>query len=646
MDPAWADYRTKFTQQICPFHGEGDYDAAVVQCGYVLVPEDRTDPASRLIRIAVMRIPSTAQAPADGALLFLDGDPGLTSISVGRAGYFSGQRGAPLTGLMDIVFFDQRGSGYSDASFCRAVPEPYQYGVPLAQGTLRYHSRMRQCLAEARQQGVAVDAYSTWQNALDTRDIRRALGYTQWNINAVSYGTELGQAVMQVDPDGVRAAILDSVVPASPRKQGGWGSVADGFHSSLDAVSADCAVDPACTAAYGSLSDAFIRAIKPFRARPLVIDGLPPDAYQGGRLVLDDTLAASIVFRLLYEARLYADLPFMLRALQTRDAAALRAYAAKAGNTIDHAMGTGMRLVTICRGSGTSTSGQLQAMALREPDLARWVDVFDFSNDCAAVYAARPDPAVGLMHSDIPTLVLSGQADPITPPARAQSILSGLANATYLIFPHTGHGVITSHLGTKLDGCGGLVMRNFLHAPRAKVDAGCVARVPAPAFVAGWRETGAAYQQVTALREGSGRILPAAALLGLLFAFFAYPVAALARRLQSHPPAGGARRQRLLSWTGSACALGAVACAGVLLRRWITEHPLGLPMGLPNTIAASGWLAVVALVFAVASLVTGLRAVGRDRVSLGTQVGTWITTALVTITLVWLWRFGAGPFQI
>ena len=73
----------------------------------------------------------------------------------------------------DLIFFDQRGIGYSEAHFCRAVPRNFQYGVSTTEGAERLKQAFAKCLSEAQAEGVAIDAYSTWQNALDVRAGRR-----------------------------------------------------------------------------------------------------------------------------------------------------------------------------------------------------------------------------------------------------------------------------------------------------------------------------------------------------------------------------------------------------------------------------------------------------------------------------------------
>ena len=225
----WADFQPEFTPYVCPFHAKApDYDPEEFRCGYVLVPEDRTKPDSRLIKLSVLSIKSTSDNPERRAVIRLTGGPGGPSLGAGRIFAYQGANAQAFREAADLIFFDQRGIGYSEGHFCRAVPRNFQFGVPIEEGVERSKAAFETCLDEARARGIEVDGYTTWQNALDVRDIRIALGYEQWTLFGVSYGTSLGQSILQVDEDGVRAAILDSVVPATPLETGGWEATAYG----------------------------------------------------------------------------------------------------------------------------------------------------------------------------------------------------------------------------------------------------------------------------------------------------------------------------------------------------------------------------------------------------------------------------------
>jgi len=82
------------------------------------------------------------------------------------------------------------------------------------------------------------------------------------------------------------------------------------------------------------------------------------------------------------------------------------------------------------------------------------------------------------LRSDIPTLLLSGEADPVTPPADAERAARGLARHRHLILSGEGHGQVAT-------GCVPRLMAEFLDAAAPdRLDAGCLERhSPAPFFV-------------------------------------------------------------------------------------------------------------------------------------------------------------------
>jgi pimeloyl-ACP methyl ester carboxylesterase len=82
------------------------------------------------------------------------------------------------------------------------------------------------------------------------------------------------------------------------------------------------------------------------------------------------------------------------------------------------------------------------------------------------------------LRSDIPTLLLSGDADPVTPPADAERAAQGLAHHRHLVLRGEGHGQVAT-------GCVPRLMAEFLDAADPKaLDASCLERhVSTPFFV-------------------------------------------------------------------------------------------------------------------------------------------------------------------
>ncbi|MBK8048032.1 MAG: hypothetical protein IPK16_13390 [Anaerolineales bacterium] len=85
--------------------------AAVAECGYVTVPENRAAGTDKTIQLAVVRVPSTSAAP--GAPIILGtggpGGPGLQDVTSASGATFLTSH-APILADRDYILFTQRGS--------------------------------------------------------------------------------------------------------------------------------------------------------------------------------------------------------------------------------------------------------------------------------------------------------------------------------------------------------------------------------------------------------------------------------------------------------------------------------------------------------------------------------------------------------
>ena len=78
--------------------------------------------------------------------------------------------------------------------------------------------------------------------------------------------------------------------------------------------------------------------------------------------------------------------------------------------------------------------------------------------------------------SDLPTLLLAGSLDPITPPHWAEEAAETLPNSWVFELPAVGHGAMDSHL------CGSDIVLAFLDDPTEEPDSSCIADIDPPTF--------------------------------------------------------------------------------------------------------------------------------------------------------------------
>jgi len=118
----------------------------------------------------------------------------------------------------------------------------------------------------------------------------------------------------------------------------------------------------------------------------------------------------------------------------------------------------------------------------RHPELSAFfvdsVNLGTLALEVCAFWGAGSADAVEneAVFSDIPTLILAGEYDPITPPAWGQQVQSHLSNANFYEFPGTGHGVSIS------GECAVELVESFWADPQDEPDTSCLTTVGAPEF--------------------------------------------------------------------------------------------------------------------------------------------------------------------
>lgn len=264
-----ADSRYPVTVEACPRPlPAGEIEGQTVICGRVEVPEVHGKDDSRRIGLAFAILKARTQSPAPDPVVYLHGGPGsgtvkdLWSIVVPIFDQFRARR--------DLVTFDQRAAGISsDMVTCLdtlganivSLMAPGALPEATPEGEL-----VVQCLEEIKANSSDITAYNTTQNAYDTQALMRALGYPEWNLYGISYGTQLALEVMRSAPEGTRSAVIDSVFPTDVK---GYDENVKPLQEAVQATLDQCAADPSCAAAYPDLEGTLVRVADKLQASPI-----------------------------------------------------------------------------------------------------------------------------------------------------------------------------------------------------------------------------------------------------------------------------------------------------------------------------------------------------------------------------------------
>lgn len=504
-----------------------------IDCGVFIVPQDRNEPDGLQIKIAFAVLYSTSSDRYPDPIIYLEGGPGGSALS----GIDSWVNFA-MRETRDLILFDQRGAGYSSPRlYCADIDE----------------SDLMACREQLESEGVDIADYNTINNAQDTYELLMALGYSEWNLLGISYGTRLALNIMRDFPDGIRSVIIDSVYPP----------VVDAYEEEVVNVYRpfrqlfdDCVADVACDDAFPDLESRFYDLVDSLQEAPIVL---------ADDTELDGAGLLNTMFEWFYDTAIIPYLPLMIDELANGGQSVLEALqdgslplydGAESGDPISTVVGEfiylsndtdddtyyaieaalgewdlsregllnifyeyfdeadaeyleelladvaddQMERILVQLGSEdegnmdegedvSDTQGMFDAVECYEEvpfnsvdDQAELNDSMDMPSqyylmvtlksqiETCAIWQSEtaPQSETEAIFSDIPTLVLAGNYDPVTPPVWGQIAAETLSNSTYAEFPGVGHSAV--------DGgdCPLGIALSFIDDPYASLDLSCI----------------------------------------------------------------------------------------------------------------------------------------------------------------------------
>ncbi len=441
---AAAEKLPRYEKADCPFQ---PLAGLTIECGFVSVQEDHSDPESGVIRLAVAIM--RAKNPRPDPVVFLEGGPGGHALKNARRIF---ETFAFVTTDRDFVLFDQRGIGYSQPAL--DCPEHTQFLYETLdendssfQVLNDYYRSIRDCRDFLIDQGINLWSYTTAASAADITDLRVALGYQKLNLLGVSYGTRLALVAMRNYPQAIRSVVLDSTIP--PQHEPGGRSIMN----AIDVLFKSCARNQQCNTNYRRLRAEFLGLVAKLTADPVIVPVKHPVTGKAYQVMISGGAVVESLFYGLYSTRLIPLLPRMISDAVHGDYAELAKLVLRYRvlNAEDSSLGASISIGC----SENLFSGRL---------CDNW-DVMRFNR-----------PSTRPVTSALPTLVLAGEFDPVTPPSYGRDTVKTLRNGHYFEFPGMGHGV------TFAGDCPRSIMQAFLTTPTRKPNASCITKLPEPSF--------------------------------------------------------------------------------------------------------------------------------------------------------------------
>lgn len=438
-------------------------------CGSVRRPLDPAAPAGTQIDVQFAVLPALARNRKPDPVFFFAGGPGQSAMDL--AGTVARMM-SRVGNRRDVVLVDQRGTGRSAPLKC-PEPAPTQ---PLADavGNAAMVARLQACRAQLQKLPHGdLRHYTTWVAMQDAEAVRVALGAGQINLIGGSYGTRAVLDYMRQFPQAVRRAVIDGVAPPDMALPAAFST---DNQAALDGLLDACAADPACATRYPHLRGDWQALLA---SLPREVSVAHPVTGQVERFSMERSTLLQLMRGPLYAPPLASVLPLAVtEAARGRFEPLMGLSTALTGGR-SMQMAEGMHFSVVC--------------AEDLPRLAKSGDKpgADFGDAALAMYRrvcdGWPQGPVPVAFYTLPatpaaTLVLSGGADPVTPPRHGARMAKALgAKARHVVVAQAGHGVMGI-------ACMRDALFRFFDAvsddEALKVDADCAKAIPRPpAFV-------------------------------------------------------------------------------------------------------------------------------------------------------------------
>jgi len=412
-----------------------------VECGTMVVEETRGANNGHTVELPVVIIRSTAADKKPDPVIVLHGGPGGGLVGgVSRAVH-------RVTPDRDWIFFDQRGTGRSNPSFdCGNAPLS-DAGVTSDEGV----KILSDCMAKYQAEGYDLTQYNSAVIAKDVRDLRTALGIRTYNLYGGSYGTRVAMAVMQHDPEDLRAAVLSSTWPPEANATAPLPGLVS---REVRQVLGYCAKDAECAKRYPGLEKRFDAYMTDWLSHPVTSGGKTYTADEMGAFLLDE----------IYDDEGARSLPMTIDTVMKGDY-----------RRLDHFIGIqagyteGQFFTTLCNEEFSFEDVNAVKDDPNDPiatSVAR--DTRRFFPVCKAFNPGKPDPVENQpLTSDIPTLMLSADIDAGCPAELSDAAVKRLSHAKNYFFPNRMHTIQGSD-------CAKAMIHEFLETTNPDVNTDCM----------------------------------------------------------------------------------------------------------------------------------------------------------------------------
>ncbi len=416
---------TQILLSPCEFEGV----QGPARCGTYSVWENRETKQGRKIDLSIIVLPALQSPAKPDPLVFFAGGPG-DAPSFGVR-YFS-RAFANVRQTRDLVFIDPRGTGRSNPLNCPELIKPDSSGV--LDADLLSLSALKACHNRLAKD-FDLRQYTTEIAVDDIDEVRRALGYKQINAYGTSYGTRVAQVYMRRHPSSLRTVAMKGIVPPSMASPSTHATASE--HAWQQLVKR-CRADESCARNFPTLAADLETILTRLKDSPAL--SLPARADGPTKIQVSPELFAESFRFLLYSPEGSAQAPNQFRKWVATNGAGIAETVLTTRELFGGRLSAGFFLSVTCTEDVPYLPANATALAAKT-----FAGDYRLKQQTAAC-TVWPRGKVSKQHrsptrSAIPTLLLSGEFDPVTPAEGGEEVLRGLSKGVHVVIRNNGHSI-------------------------------------------------------------------------------------------------------------------------------------------------------------------------------------------------------------
>jgi pimeloyl-ACP methyl ester carboxylesterase len=433
-----------------------------VQCGTLPVPENYQQAEDTKIAINFTVLPAIDNSQNKTPLIFLAGGPGQAAVELADRIY-KGFREIRKT--RDLILIDQRGTGKSHPLQC---PDTVDYDVYKVLPEDYSEQDVKDCLAQL---SGDLSQYNSENAIRDFEQVREALGHEKVNIYGGSYGTRAALVYMRLFPGSLESVILDSVGPIEVP----IGLFGQSGARSFALLLANCRKEATCQKAYPNLAEEFKQVVARLEAEKVTLTIPHPRLGESTTFAISSDKFVSTLRMQLYSVSSRSLVPLIIHQAYLGNYLPLAGMVATTdGNA---SMYIGLTFNIVCNEDMPRIS-QETLMADADNDFGGDNSHKGFTMTCPTWPKYTPSADFYQpVTANVPTLILSGDLDPVTPPSNGELSNKTLPNSHHIVVKNNSH-IVAKNI------CAVNVVNEFLTSLKPKeLDESCLAELPEESFM-------------------------------------------------------------------------------------------------------------------------------------------------------------------